>query len=381
LNLDELKKKLLAALPPAIREKLGVKLDEDLDDEDLDEVDGEEATDSHDLDEIAKSDSDSEDEDEDDAEEDEDDEEAAKKAKKSKIIRIVVMCAVAFFLLDEFMGESEQGGDAGLPVVAAPKMSPDKRAMLEKKKQEEAQKAAMADGTAQEEVQAPSDVEDEQTPIAIETPVIVQQDEPEQPSYDSSSDSQENETSYQDLQENNEEVPPETPAVVLTPAQEMPVVIVPTPNIDLGMDEEQDKKESSLDMLMKAVDKSEKISEKNMKNTMGRDDSSYIEPPNYLRSGRGLVYNCKENHWACVDKFSYFTCYENQNWNKENGQSTECITRDVYASAADCTAIQKFYVNKPEPTDFCGKSTTPSTSESEQPNNQEQDDLSNLVAP
>ena len=124
-----------------------------------------------------------------------------------------------------------------------------------------------------------------------------------------------------------------------------------------------------------------------MKKSAGRDDPSYVEPPNYLRTGRGLVYNCKENHWACVDKFSYFTCYENQNWNKENGQSAECVTRDVYASSSDCAAIQKYYVNKPEPTDFCGKIKDQAevlNQPSQQPGEDyipPENDLSNLIAP
>ncbi len=366
MNLDELKKKLLAALPPAIREKLGVELDEDLDEDDLEEVDGDEPTDSHDLEKIKSSGDDDEESDEDDDEE-EDDEEAEKKAKKTKIIRIIVMCAIAFFILDEFMAENDSGVEE-VPVVAKPTMTPVKKAamLLKKQKEEEAKKSAL-ESASEEESQSSAEAEIEQTPVSIETPVMAE----EEPSYDSS---------YEQNQE-PEEVPPETPVVVLTPAQEKPVVETPTPSIDLGMDEEDTKKESSLDMLMKAVDKSEEMTETNMKNSVNRDDPTYIQPPNYLRSGRGLVYNCKENHWACVDKFSYFTCYENQNWNKENDQSTECITRDVYASAGDCAAIQKFYVNKPEPTDFCGKSKEQSGSDDSQPTIQEQDDLSNLVAP
>ncbi len=375
MNLDELKKKLLAALPPALREKLGIELDEDNENEE--DIDGEEATANHDIDEISSNDDG--DEEEGDAEDDEDDEEAAKKAKKSKLIRMVVILAVAFFALDEFMTEPTEDV---VPEVTAPQMSPFKKAMLEKKKkEEEARRAAEAAGenespsledfpedspvaenveSQQPQVAEPVEVVTEQVPSPIEIP---------EPAFE------EEQSSPEVVQI---EVPPETPVEVLKPTEGKVAVVPPSqPPIDESASK---SKESSLDMLMKAVDKSEEMTETSLKTSLGRTDPSYIEPPNYLRSGRGLVYNCKENHWACVDKFSYFTCFENQKWNQDNSQDTECITRDVYASEADCASIQKFYVNKPEPTDFCGKKQEnlqagdKSYPESEQ-------DISNIIAP
>ncbi len=353
MNLDELKKKLLAALPPALREKMGVHLEEE-DDEDID-VDSDEPTASHDISEMGEGDED------DDDEEDEDDEEAQKQAKRSKIIRAIAILAVIFFAADEFLNTEEEIIVPDVPV----KMSPAKKAMLEAKKKAEEEAKLAAEQAA---LATPEPIETEEpiveetiSPEVEETPIVV-----EVPP----------ETPPEILNFEDEPIPEPTPEIVVTPdfMENIGQTSVPTEATPAA----NDNQENTLDALMQAVDKSGKLAESNMKNQLGRNDPSYVEPPNYLRTGRGLVYNCKEGHWACVDKFSYFTCFENQKWNEENAQSAECVTRDVYASGADCAAIQKFYVNKPEPTDFCGKSETIEVKVEEQ---SEPEDLSNLLAP
>ena len=79
----------------------------------------------------------------------------------------------------------------------------------------------------------------------------------------------------------------------------------------------------------------------------------YIAPPNYERRGRGLVYNCAGKHWACVDKFSYFQCRENQVWNERNQKPHECMTKNVYASGKDCITVQTHSINTAADTSFC----------------------------
>jgi len=355
LNLDELKKKLLEALPPALREKMGIHLDEEEEEYD-DEVDSDEATANHDLSEMAEGD-----EDDDGEEDEEDDEEAEKKAKRSKIIRAIAILAVIFFAADEFLNTEEELVVPDVPVV----MSPAKKALLEAKKKE-AEEAKLAAERAALETPEPT-VEPTSEPVVIEDPEFVPEPEPE-PEIPL-------ETVPEVLTIEDEPTPAPTPEAVVTPdfmeniGQTTPSENIPNPQAD---------QDNSLDALMQAVDKSGKMAEDNMKTQLGRNDPSYVEPPNYLRTGRGLVYNCREGHWACVDKFSYFTCFENQKWNEENVQSAECVTRDVYASGADCAAIQKFYVNKPEPTDFCGKKDI---EEVKVESISEPEDISNLLAP
>ena len=83
------------------------------------------------------------------------------------------------------------------------------------------------------------------------------------------------------------------------------------------------------------------------------DDPDYIAPPSYSRAGRGLVYNCKDKHWACVDKFSYFTCHENHKYNQSRKRKYECVTREVYASIEDCIKVQTYNVNQAKEASFC----------------------------
>ena len=326
MNLDELKKKLLAALPPVVREKLGVKLEDEEYDEEDEDIDADEATASHELGEADEEDV------EEGEEEEVDDEETAKKAKKSKIIRYIVIGAIVLGILDEFMPGDEEEIVIPDVQVTRPKRPPVETAP---ETAVEVTPEVVAEETPIQE-ETPADLEFENAQAVVEETPAAVATEPAF-NFDENEFKAETETAI--------EIPPETAAEVL----------VPTPVAETSSNDESDTS-SNMDKLFEAVDKTTEMAEKEAaKVKTNRDDPSYIAPPNYSRIGRGLVYNCRDGHWACVDKFTYFTCYENQKWNERNNQSTECVTRDVYASVSDCSAIQKFYVNKPEPTDFCSQ--------------------------
>lgn len=76
-------------------------------------------------------------------------------------------------------------------------------------------------------------------------------------------------------------------------------------------------------------------------------------PPSYDQLGRGLVYNCKDRHWACLDKPSYVTCNKNMKWNKSKGNPAECVVQDIYSSDEDCAKVQKYNVSTSLATPFC----------------------------
>jgi hypothetical protein len=84
-------------------------------------------------------------------------------------------------------------------------------------------------------------------------------------------------------------------------------------------------------------------------------DDTYIPPPGYDLLGRGLVYNCKEKHWACLDKASYVTCNKNNKWNKSHGKPAECVVQNVYNSDEDCGVVQKYNVSTNKSTSFCSE--------------------------
>lgn len=76
-------------------------------------------------------------------------------------------------------------------------------------------------------------------------------------------------------------------------------------------------------------------------------------PPAYDQLGRGLVYNCKDKYWACLDKPAYVTCNKNMKWNKSKGNTAECTVSNIYGSEEDCAKVQKYNVSTNASTEFC----------------------------
>lgn len=76
-------------------------------------------------------------------------------------------------------------------------------------------------------------------------------------------------------------------------------------------------------------------------------------PPAYDQVGRGLVYNCKDKYWACLDKPAYVTCNKNMKWNQSKGNSAECVVSNIYSSEEDCAKVQKYNVSTSASTAFC----------------------------
>jgi len=70
------------------------------------------------------------------------------------------------------------------------------------------------------------------------------------------------------------------------------------------------------------------------------------EDPLYEITGRGLVYNCVGQHWACVDREVYFKCQELAQWAKDHQQAVRCVPANVYVSTEDCTTMQVYNINK-----------------------------------
>jgi len=72
----------------------------------------------------------------------------------------------------------------------------------------------------------------------------------------------------------------------------------------------------------------------------------YVAPPDYEIAGRGLVYNCQNKHWACIDRENYFKCEKNNRWLSAHKKSAECAAQNVYASDSDCQTTQKYNVQE-----------------------------------
>ena len=140
------------------------------------------------------------------------------------------------------------------------------------------------------------------------------------------------------------------------PIDEPPIVKTVPKMGEVQPNEQVDK---SLDTLIDSVDEKKKQAEEglNKKSPKLEDkivaDDVYIAPPAYDQLGRGLVYNCKEKYWSCVDKLSYVNCNKNMKWNKGHEKPAECSVVNVYNSDEDCSVIQKYNISTSQPTAFC----------------------------
>lgn len=79
--------------------------------------------------------------------------------------------------------------------------------------------------------------------------------------------------------------------------------------------------------------------------TQRQIEQEYSEPPTYDRLGKGLVYNCKDKHWACIDKANFFICRNHQLWAKNNNSNPSCVIDNVYISLQDCMKMQRYNIH------------------------------------
>ena len=130
------------------------------------------------------------------------------------------------------------------------------------------------------------------------------------------------------------------------------ITIMPTETKELPVEKEnlnEKKIDKSLDALIDEENKVNKQETTPVKKIQLEDkiveDDVYVPPAPYDQLGRGLVYNCKEKYWACVDKAAYLICNKNMKWNKNHGKPAECAVQNVYNSEDDCNTIQKHNVS------------------------------------
>lgn len=93
--------------------------------------------------------------------------------------------------------------------------------------------------------------------------------------------------------------------------------------------------------------------ENQTKTKVSETPAQYVAPPDYEYTGRGLVYNCKALHWACIDGPSYKTCEDNFNFQKSKSAKPECYPFNVYESTRGCANMQNRMVSAGSKTEFC----------------------------
>ncbi len=272
-------------------------------------------------------------EDEDEDEEDEDADAAAQKRKKI-IIYAVAALLIGFLLKDEFMPSEPE-------VVAVPVVKPKKRKRKKRKKPKKVVETAAPEKPAEAQAKKPEE--------APAKPVV---DVPPETAVGLPSETKPESTTAPVVEA--PEVESTTAPVDKTPETEVAENKI-AEEINKNPEEEKPAEDTGLDVQLGEETASE-VKEKPVTDMASKIEKKleYVAPPNYERSGRGLVYNCVGKHWACVDKFSYLTCKENTKWSGQNSKKPECVIKNVYASVEDCGIIQKHYIESSEATTFCG---------------------------
>lgn len=82
---------------------------------------------------------------------------------------------------------------------------------------------------------------------------------------------------------------------------------------------------------------------------------SATSAPSYENYGRALVYNCMDQHWACISIASFEQCQKNYSWQKNQGRSIECYPSEVLNSDYECSDIQQVKIDSVSETNFCSR--------------------------
>ncbi|MGB0453390.1 MAG: hypothetical protein ACPGJV_06715 [Bacteriovoracaceae bacterium] len=245
-----------------------------------------------------------EDELEDELEEEEFEEELSSEEKRKKIIRYTIIGGAILYIAAEFMFPK----DEPKPKVVAKK----KRAVKKPKKTKASPKPVVQEGHKEKL----KEIE----PI----PTVTQTSEVKGPSLDTNQ---------------NEEI-------TIEPSEKKPEMEQDlTFNEDkLGQNIESQKFQDNMEKIIQKVDETA---------TEQEEAPEFISAPDYTKFGRGLVYNCKDKHWACIDRPRWRECELNLKYNQFYGKDLECFPKSVYKSNRDCRLVQVYNVNMGVSADFC----------------------------
>lgn len=278
-----------------------------------------------------------------------------KKKQISMIIRVVVVLALGYLAATEFIFKPEPENNE-LPVVNV-KRKPRKKPEEAKPGDATADAAKPADPAAQGGQAAPAgETPPAQAQPATEAPAVTETAVEISP--ESSLDLPKEEVKAE-VKAPEEKPPVENINIADKPIDETPIIQTPPAETAPQTGEVKNgtgQVEKSLDALIENMDAGTSMDETPKKSKLEEKivaDDVYTPPPAYDQLGRGLVYNCKEKFWACLDKNAYVACNKNMKWNKAHNKAAECAVQSVYNSDEDCNTVQKYNVSTNVPTTFC----------------------------
>ncbi len=331
--LDKLVAQLKQSLPEPLRKKMGIE-DTNADDEHSEEQN----EDSHDT-------TDNENGDAPPAED-------KKKKQISMLIRVVIILGLAYMGVTEFILKEDQNTVPDVPIKRHTRVKPKKEA----KGGTPGTDAKVADANAKPADSKPADAAKQEAATVANTTTPATTPAAEvKPAETKPAETQAPIENINIADKKTDETSAPTPKTEEKPIDETPIVKAPaetTPTPQVGEVKTSEALDKNLDSLIDNVDKKEGTSateaapkkETSMADKIVADDV-YVAPPAYDQLGRGLVYNCKEKYWVCLDKTAYIACNKNMKYNKAHGKAAECAVANVYNSDDDCGVVQKYNVS------------------------------------
>ncbi len=114
-------------------------------------------------------------------------------------------------------------------------------------------------------------------------------------------------------------------------------------------DLEEETGEITSDILKSIENKISDRKEKNKVDKVNSEDSSL----NYNEAGRGLVFNCIDGHWACVNGNVYNKCHELHQLEKTGEKKISCYADSIFETDRYCAKAQLRKIASMVPKDFC----------------------------
>lgn len=352
--LEKLITNLKQSLPEALQKKLGnqtTKHDSDEHEDEDDKTSVEVRYEGFDDEEIAELQED--DDSESQAVSSEESAEEKKKKQISMLIRVGVVLVLAWLVMDEFVLKKQDVAQEGKQVEVSATAGSPKEAQ-ENPTTTETSTETETTVSANTETETPASTDSATTEAPVENINIAEQETPTEETINIEESL--NSPSTSTSEETNSSLDFGQLGVNETTEASEPTTAPAEPSMDSSLGETTAKtgndtfnyqSEDADDLATPNVAENSEIDSKII-------DSPVETPvPNYENTGRGLVYNCIDKHWACIDKPSYVQCHKNNVWNKSQGKRIECATKAVYNEDADCTKVQLYYVSNNEDTGFC----------------------------
>lgn len=285
-----------------------------------------EKTAQQDISQLDEEEIEDEDEEEEEGEEEEVSVDEKKKKQKQLMIRVFVGVIVAYMVADEFLLKGTEENVVEPTQVQRPK----KRPRPERKE-------------AEAPIEENKEVKEEITTKEVEAP-DVQVDKAVIPTTEETAAPQVVEEKQEEVVQQTEEtldLKLDTKEVAAeTTSEEVPESAAEEQNV--GVKESVDTV-SATENATNLEDKLSEITEE-LENKE-KETLEYTPAPNYEDYGKGLVYNCKDKHWACVDRKPYLQCEMNYKWSKQNGKAPECSIEKTYSDFKSCRIVQIHYIN------------------------------------